>query len=171
MREALELLEERGAAEIAHPGGTLLAHLRRVSGLLEQWGARPVLQAAGLCHAFYGTDGFATALGDVTRREELVAAIGGEAERLVYFYASCDRKFSYPRLRDGDFRDRFTRAVVVPPWPMRRDFAELTVANELDVFAHNEELRARYEDESLRLFASWNDLLSAPARKAAGIAG
>src|SRR5690348_362068 len=29
----------RGAGEIAHPGGTLLAHLQRVGSLLDQWGA------------------------------------------------------------------------------------------------------------------------------------
>ncbi|WP_443057822.1 DUF6817 domain-containing protein [Streptomyces sp. KLMMK] len=30
-----------------HPGGTLLAHLRRVSALLSSWGARPALVSAG----------------------------------------------------------------------------------------------------------------------------
>ncbi len=35
----IDLLVERGADGIEHPGGTLLAHLRRVASLLEQWGA------------------------------------------------------------------------------------------------------------------------------------
>jgi hypothetical protein len=61
---AIELLVSRGAHEITHPGGTLLAHLERVHALLDQWGARPALRLAGLCHAFYGTDGFPAALGD-----------------------------------------------------------------------------------------------------------
>src|SRR5215472_18277232 len=96
-----ELLAARGAAGISHPGGTLLAHLQRVHALLAQWGARPAVQLAGLCHAFYGTDGFATALGSPGRRDELAAIIGEEAERLVYLYASCDRRLSYPHLAES----------------------------------------------------------------------
>lgn len=53
-------LRELGAEDIPHPGGTLLAHLRRVRTRLASWDARPALQLAGLCHAFYGTDGFPT---------------------------------------------------------------------------------------------------------------
>lgn len=100
----VELLASRGAAGISHPGGTLLAHLERVHALLGQWGARPVVQRAGLCHAFYGTDGFATALGDSSHRRELAAIIGQQAERLVYFYASCDRRYSYPHLAERSGR-------------------------------------------------------------------
>ena len=68
-------------------------------------------------HAFYGTDGFATALGSHARRDDLAAITGEEAEQLVYFYASCDRRFSYPRLAEsaGPFKDRFTGTVLRPP--------------------------------------------------------
>src|SRR5262249_57096491 len=123
-----ELLAARGAAGISHPGGTLLAHLQRVHALLAQWGERPAVQLAGLYHAFYGTDGFATALGSPGRRDELAAVIGEEAERLVYFYASCDRRFSYPRLAEspGPFQDRFTGTLPCPPLSLRRGLAELT---------------------------------------------
>lgn len=157
-----ESLAARGAAGIPHPGGTLLAHLERVHALLAQWGARAALRAAGLCHAFYGTDGFAAALGDPLHRDELAAIIGTEAELLVYFYASCDRDFSYPHLADrhGLFKDRFTGAVLRPPLSLRRDFAELTVANELDITAVNPDLRARAGPQLLRLFTSWRSLLS-----------
>jgi hypothetical protein len=154
-------LASRGAAGIPHPGGTLLAHLERVHGLLAQWGARPALRLAGLCHAFYSTDGFATALGDPSRRDELAAIIGQEAERLVYFYASCDRRFSYPGLaRAGPFKDRFTGTVLCPPLSLRRDFAELTAANELDIAVVNPDFRAQAGRGLLRLFTSWRDLLS-----------
>jgi hypothetical protein len=160
-----ENLASRGAAEIPHPGGTLLAHLERVHALLGQWGARPALRLAGLCHAFYGTDGFAVALGDPSRRDELAAIAGEETERLVYFYASCDRGFSYPHLAApaGSFKDRFTGTVLRPPLALRRDFAELTVANELDVTAVNPDLLARAEPALFRLFTSWRDLLSPAA--------
>ena len=161
-------LAERGAGEIAHPGGRLLAHLERVSGLLGQWGARPDMQLAGLCHAWYGTAGFAAALGDVDRRGELAGLAGAEAEQLVYFYASCDRRFYYRHLAEpgGPFRDRFTGAVLRPPAALRRDFAELTAANELDIAAVSPGSRARYGAALLELFTSWRDLLSDPAWQA-----
>ncbi len=162
---AAESLAARGAAGIPHPGGTLLAHVERVHTLLAQWGARPALQRAGLCHAFYGTDGFAVALGDPSRRDELAAIIGEQAERLVYLYASCDRGFSYPHLAKpaGPFKDRFTGTVLRPPLSMRRDFAELTVANELDIAAVNPDLRSQAGPALLRLFTSWRNLLSQTA--------
>ena len=160
-----ELLAARGAAGISHPGGTLLAHLQRVHALLAQWGARPAVQLAGLYHAFYGTNGFATALGSRGRRDELAAIIGEEAERLVYFYASCDRRYSYPCLAEtaGPFKDRFTGTVLRPPLPLRRDFAELTAANELDIAAVSPNFRVQAGPGLLRLFTSWKNLLSGPA--------
>lgn len=45
-----------------HPGGTLLEHLIRVRLQLAAWDAEPAIQAAGLCHAAYGTDGFGETL-------------------------------------------------------------------------------------------------------------
>ncbi|MEW2354217.1 DUF6817 domain-containing protein [Spirillospora sp. NPDC029432] len=155
-------LASRGAGEITHPGGTLLAHLERVHALLEEWGARPVVRFAGLCHAFYGTDGFPTALGDPARRDELAALIGEEAERLVHLYAACDRRYTYPRLAEpeGPFRDRFTGALHHPLPRLRRDFAELTVANELDLMRADRDLRAEHGPDLLERFASWRALLS-----------
>lgn len=161
-------LASRGAAGIAHPGGTLPAHLDRVGALLGRWGARPALRSAGLCHAWYGTDGFDAVLGDLAFRHELASLIGEDAEQLVYFYASCDRRFSYPDLarQPGLFRDRFTGATHCPAPAMRRDFAELTAANELDIAAVNPRSRARYGAQLLQLFTSWKDLLSIPAWQA-----
>ena len=166
--EADELLIARAADSVEHPGGTLLAHLRRVHALLGKWGARPELRLAGLCHAFYGTDGFGTALGDHRRREELSRVIGAEAERLVYLYASCDRARTYPHLAvpGGPFADRFSGAVHCPPPEDRRDFAELTVANELDVLAASPELRAAHGDALAELFTAWRPLLSPSANRA-----
>ena len=163
--KALAILEAAGAAEIEHPGGTLLAHLGRVSALLASWDCRPALVSAGLCHAFYGTDGFPVALLDLERRAELVDAIGAEAEALVYFYASCDRDASYPRLAEdtGPFIDRFTGTRLTPGHEARRDFAELTAANELDIAAVSPDARARYGPRLLDLLTRWRPLLSEPA--------
>ncbi|WP_184939629.1 DUF6817 domain-containing protein [Kitasatospora kifunensis] len=168
--EVVALLHSLGAAEIEHPGGTLLAHLRRVRAILAGWGARPELQLAGLCHACYGTDGFATALlpPDAPARAELARLIGAAAEEIVYRYASCDRKASYATLphADGAFHDRFAGTAFVPSPQQRRDFAELTVANELDLLQVSPEVRARWGEALGRLFTSLRPLLSSPAWQA-----
>lgn len=163
--EAVALLRACGADGMEHPGGTLLAHLLRVRERLAAWGARPALQLAGLCHAFYGTDGFAATLLPLERRDELRAAIGAEAEGLVYFYASCDREASYPRLQqdDGPYRNRFTGEVLTPTLRQRRDFAELTAANELDIASVSEEFRNTWGADLLALFTRLRPLLSEPA--------
>ncbi|WP_030677398.1 DUF6817 domain-containing protein [Streptomyces sp. NRRL B-1347] len=162
---ALELLHERHADDIPHPGGTLLAHLRRVQARLASWNARPALQLAGLCHAFYGTDGFPTALLPLERREEVAALIGTEAEAVVYLYASCDRKATYPLLHraDAPFQDRFTGRASHPGPQLRRDFAELSAANELDLAHVDAEFRDAYGRELFALFSRLKDSLSAEA--------
>ncbi|MEU7110835.1 DUF6817 domain-containing protein [Streptomyces sp. NPDC046182] len=166
---ARDLLIARGADGLDHPGGTLLAHLDRVEARLAAWGARKALRLAGLCHAFYGTDGFAEQLLPLEARAVLAGAIGEEAEELVYFYASCDRDVSYKELgnEDGRFRDRFTGETFTPTERQRRDFAELTAANELDVLRENRELWSRYGGGLLKLFTRWRSLLSEPAFEAA----
>lgn len=169
-----------------HPGGTLLEHLIRVSSRLAEWGAPSRVQIAGLCHAFYGTDGFAPTLLDVTSptdRAVLIDLIGQETEALVYLYASCDRAATYPRLRLGTgptpgglspasepptFRDRFTETDHTPTPDDLSAFLAITAANELDVFAHNPDLAARYGPGLYRFLASEpvRTLLSAPAWQA-----
>ncbi|KIF05736.1 hypothetical protein PL81_11525 [Streptomyces sp. RSD-27] len=167
---AIALLKEVGAETTKHSGGTLLTHLLRVEAMLAAWGARPALQTAALCHAFYGTDGLPLVLLDLSERARLAEAIGTEAEELVYFYASCDRKTSYPSLAapDGEpvtFRDRFTGEQFTPSLQQRRDFAELTVANELDLAKVNESFRERNGEGLRELFTRWTPLLSEPARR------
>jgi hypothetical protein len=146
--KAEDLLAATGAADLPHPGGTLLAHLRRVRDLLAGWGAPETVWLAGLCHAAYGTDGFGTALLGLTERHRLAAAIGPDAEQLVYLYGSCDRAVVHPRLGEPavTFADRFTGAATVPPEALVRGFAEITAANELDVLRHDAGLAARHGD-------------------------
>ncbi|MEV4334807.1 DUF6817 domain-containing protein [Streptomyces sp. NPDC049597] len=162
---ATALLRRHGAADLGHPGGTLLAHLERVEKRLAGWSARPALRLAGLCHAFYGTDGFATSLLPRERRGELADVIGAEAEELVHFYASCDREASYRTLaRPGAlFHDRFTGRTSAPAPALLRDFAELTAANELDLAVVNDAIRAEHGGALLRLFTAWRPLLTEAA--------
>ncbi|MCX5409677.1 hypothetical protein OHA37_38195 [Streptomyces sp. NBC_00335] len=162
---AVTLLRELGAESIAHPGGTLLTHLQRVQARLATWKARPALQLAGLCHAFYGTDGFPTVLLPLDRRNDLAAVIGAEAEAIVYLYASCDRKATYPALdrADAAFRDRFDGHSSFPGAQLCRDFTELSAANELDLAIIDSAFREKWGHELLALFARLQDLLSAAA--------
>jgi hypothetical protein len=163
--QAVTLLREFGAESISHPGGTLLTHLQRVQERLATWKARPALQLAGLCHAFYGTDGFPAALLPLDRRQDLAAIIGDKAEAIVYLYASCDRKATYPALNQAGaaFRDRFTGRSCVPGPQLRRDFAELSAANELDLAHIDSAFRDKWGPELLVLFTRLQNLLSADA--------
>jgi len=135
---------------------------------LEEWGASIELQLAGLCHACYGTDGFAPMLLDLAERPVLVKSIGAEAESLVYLYGSCVRRDVYPQLGAAvvEFSDRFSGEHVVPSDDQLRGFAELTAANELDVVRHNAELATQHGPALQQLFALSSAHLSPGAQKA-----
>jgi hypothetical protein len=116
--------------------GSLFDHLERTEMILRSWSCSETVSIAGLCHAVYGTDGVAVALLTLQERDFLSEIVGPDVEALVYFYASCDRGFVYPRLGEGDrmdFRDRFTGHTFLPSEGQLRDFVELTLANESDV--------------------------------------
>lgn len=127
-----------GADSLAHPGGTLLAHLERVHALTTAWDAPPSTQLAALCHATYGTDGFPHALLPPARRARLAEVIGTEAEAIAYAYGACDRTHTYAHLgRDPlPLRDRFTGKTTSLTGPDLAAHALLTIANELDVARH-----------------------------------
>lgn len=165
---AQAFLRTRGAADLPHPGGTLLAHLVRVGRTLGEWGAEPAVQLAGLCHAAYGTAGFDRPLLDLAERQVLVDAIGPAAEAHVHLYASCDRDRVYPRLADATvvWHDRFTGERRAVPDAALRAFAAITAANELDVLAHNDELAARYGPAIRDLLDRCDGLLPPAARAA-----
>lgn len=168
-RNAAEaLLRARGAENIDHPGGTLLAHLVRVHTVLAEWGADDDVSLAGLCHAMYGTDGFPVALLELDERPVLADAIGSGAEVLVYLYASCDREQTYPQLvqRVVTFTDRFRGTRHAPSSLGLRAFMEITAANELDVVRHNRELADQHGDRLAALFAEVGQYLSEPASRA-----
>jgi hypothetical protein len=133
---ALAWLRAHGAQDIQHQNGSLLSHLERAERLLRRWDAGEALCLAGLCHAAYGTDGFAPSLLATSQRPLLAGVIGREAEEIVYFYASCDRAAVYPQLGRAArvrFRDRFAGDDVGPTDSQLQAFLELTFANEIDV--------------------------------------
>jgi len=168
------------AEAIEHPGGTLLAHLRRTADVLERWGAPDELVLAGLCHAAYGTDGFAPHLIEHGERDVLVAIIGTAAEAIVYRYASCDRAHLNAQLPPPlpvplpeepgaadtpTHRDRFT-GVVAPLSPAElHQFCELTFANELDLLAFPA-FFAAHGTAIAAEFSTWETLVSPAAWQA-----
>jgi hypothetical protein len=161
-----QFLLDHGADGIEHPGGTLYAHLVRVADRLAAWAAADDVVLAGLCHATYGTAGFAPALLPVERRSELVDVIGPAAEAVVYLYAGCDRAATYPLLGGTgpvQMVDRFSGpARTVEPGELRA-FMEITVANELDVLAQNADYAARYGPPLMELFTRAQNRMSQAA--------
>ncbi|HEY5025684.1 MAG TPA: hypothetical protein VII76_11975 [Acidimicrobiales bacterium] len=165
----LDLLVERGANAIEHPGGTLLAHLRRVAALLDAWGAPDGVQTAGLCHACYGTDGFSVSLLGLDERQVLAARIGRRPEAWVYRYASCDRGAVYPELGTPGplrFRDRFTGDTSTLSELEAAVLAEITAANELDLVTVNPAWGRRIGPDLLDLVRAMGPRLSGGARDA-----
>ncbi len=168
-----ELLQDRGADAIDHPGGTLGAHLERVQRRLAGLGASTTMQLAARAHAVYGTDGFDVALLGLDERPLLTGVIGPDAERLVYLYAACDRRRTWTAL-PGTARvaDRFTGGSHDLDAGRLRDFADLSLVNELDVVEHSADVRDRHGAFLRRLTAAWEPLLSpavgADARRVLG---
>jgi len=159
---ARRFLDAHQTVAIAHPGGTLLDHLLRTEAQLKEWDVGDDLTLAGLCHATYGTDGFARALIDPSARVELVATIGSASEAIVYRYASCDRSVLYAELgvvANPQFRDRFTGEHMALGVPESRAFVTLTVANELDVMRANPTLAAQHGPALATLFARCEHLM------------
>jgi pimeloyl-ACP methyl ester carboxylesterase len=130
-------LTARAAASLEHVAGMLHPHLRRTALWLERWQAPEHVQLAGLCHAAYGTDGFATALD--TDREPLRAAIGVRAEQLVHDYCVCDRAHFAAQLGGSDLRlrDRVRGEERALEPDEVSELVLLTLANELDVALHS----------------------------------
>jgi hypothetical protein len=159
-----DLLLRSGAAQIAHPGGNLFDHVERVARLLDGWGAEEDVQIAGLSHAFYGTDGFATCLLDRQERRVLAGVIGERAEGWVYLYASCDREAVYPNLTNSGpllFRDRFSGETARVAERDADVFVELTAANELDIAMVNPDFATEFGAELLELLRGAKGRLSA----------
>jgi hypothetical protein len=160
-RDVEALLRERGGEGIAHPGGTLYAHLLRVRDRLTTLGAGTDLRLAGLAHAVYGTDGFGVALLELSDRDRMRALVGDAAELLVYRYGACDRRRTWRHLAEtGKVWDRFTGEAETLGQDELRPFADLSIVNELDVVEQNPDAAARHGDALRDLFRSWAPLAS-----------
>lgn len=124
---------------------------------------RPIGWSMPAVHAAYGTDGFPHAMPGASRpaaRRDRTSR-----ERLVHLYATAARSRSYPTFTGEapTVVDRRTGEWTALNRETLRALAELTVANELDVFAHSPELLARHGTKTATVFRSWKPLVGARA--------
>ncbi len=162
---AVSFLESIGTQAVDHSDDGLLAHLDATFEVLQRWGNSPDVCLAGLCHAVYGTDGFATPLLDISERDRLTAVIGSAAEERVYFFAACDRKFFYPLIgsRPLRFRDRFTNTEFEPPETLVRACLELLLANDVELATRQQAFLDYTKTHYTQFFLKARDFVSRAA--------
>jgi len=161
----LAFLAAAGAAETAHPSGTLMAHLRGTRDLLARWGCASPLCAAGLYHSVYGTEAFRTATVAPDERERIREQIGAEAEHLVHLYGVIVRRSLYANLaRQAPYHavDRVTGERIALDVGELRDLVTLDLANRLEQLPRIDMSLWRIEADR-RLYATAAHLLPAAA--------
>ncbi|MBV9953473.1 MAG: hypothetical protein JO291_16075, partial [Acidimicrobiia bacterium] len=114
--ERLELLKSLGFGELEHDSHVpFVSHLIGTRRLLGSWGGRDALCDAGLFHSVYGTEYFQP---DRTpERDEVVAVIGADAERVAWLWCAIRRDTIDPerrcvRLRHDGASEPLTEAEV-----------------------------------------------------------
>jgi hypothetical protein len=159
---AVAFLKSNKADSIEHSDGNLLDHFAGTARLLEEWGNRPDLCLAGLCHAVYGTEGFQQSILEPSERDQLRVIIGEAAEAIVYFYGSAERNSFCPSINRGvvTFRDRFTGEKFEPDANMLRDCLELMLANDVEIAARMRQFRTYTQPYNTELFTRCRDYVS-----------
>lgn len=154
-------VQKRGGDSIAHPGGTLAAHLSRVAEQLRHWAADAVVVDAARLHAAYGTAGFGPAIASTSDRALVMRIVGAASEALIHLYGLCDRKASYASWATDTpvVVDRHSGAIYPISGATRRALIALTVANELDVMAHDVRLADEFGRALLAQFGQWHPWL------------
>lgn len=164
-----EKLKSLGAGDFQHLNGSLIEHLQGTVSILESWSASEALKKAGLFHAAYGTAAFDANMVSLSRRQEIAALIGKEAEALVYLYCSCDRDYVFPQFNISkpiQFKDRFNQNTFTIDSFLLAQFCELTVANELELIYSSEKFKISYGQALRTLFIGMDAYLSPQARAA-----
>ena len=96
-----------GASGVPHVAGAFDEHLADVSRVLASWGLPEHVALAGYGHTLYGSELFPCAMGSfsVAARRATRAAIGRDAETLVFLYGTCSQKRWYRSVLDERFDD------------------------------------------------------------------
>jgi hypothetical protein len=98
-----ETLLQLGTDEVNHFGRPLTEHLVETGRWLEKWGNSSTLSLAAAFHSIYGTEEFRQKTVPLTRRSDVRALIGEEAERLVYLFCLADRRSFFEQENSGPF--------------------------------------------------------------------
>ncbi|WP_313918940.1 DUF6817 domain-containing protein [Tahibacter sp.] len=129
---ALALMCDLGDADEAHSDRTVRDHVIGTRNLLVAWGLEETVCAAALCHNIYGTATFAGPAKEVDRCR-VRAAVGAEAERLVYLFC----RVRHRSLFDAQGRAAIEFHGVTAETLDERDYRNLLhliLANTLDQF-------------------------------------
>lgn len=164
----LKALKNLNQEELLHVNGKLISHLQNTYGYLQSWGNREALCIAGLYHAVYSTDGYAKQLIDVSHRSHIIDLIGIEAEKIIYYYAACDRNYFYARIGNKNlfYRNRFTSQKNCLEFQLFCDLLELTFANELEIAIDNKNFKEKHRDWYTELFNRSQPYVSSKAFQA-----
>jgi hypothetical protein len=108
----LGMLRALGYGALQHDSHVpFLSHLGGTLRLLKTWGERDALCDAGLFHSVYGTEFFQP--DRIPERDEVVAVIGSEAERVAWLWCAIKRdtidvEHDTVRLRRDDLVEQLT---------------------------------------------------------------
>ncbi len=99
----LDMLRALGFADLQHDSHVpFLSHLVGTRRLLASWGERQALCDAGLFHSVYGTEYFEPDRSP--ERDEVVAVIGEDAERIAWLWCAIRRTTIDPGRRTVQLR-------------------------------------------------------------------
>jgi hypothetical protein len=155
----LDLLKALGFGELQHDSHVpFLSHLLGTRRLLTEWGASDALCDAGLFHSVYGTEYFEPAR--TPSREDVVAVIGPDAERIAWLWCVIERATIDPETR----RARLRRSGAMEPLTAGEvaDLATLWSADTVEQVARMAPEERAFADGLLRIL----DRASAAARGA-----
>lgn len=127
--ERLVFLRGLGFEGVQHDSHVpFLAHLVGTARTLRSWGARPALCDAGLFHSVYGTEYFP--LDDEVDRDDVIAVIGAEAERVAWLW--CTVRRDTLDAEAGTVVDRHSGDTIVLSAQDLADIAELWAADTVE---------------------------------------
>lgn len=105
-KEQREILKKLATDSTEHLNKrSLYSHLLGTYRILKKWNSSEEICLAGLYHSIYGTYSYRKSLVNLEQRGIIKAAIGSDAEKLVYYYCLEDRKhFSYNFEQVNEFK-------------------------------------------------------------------
>lgn len=131
----LQYLKNNGADDIKHiKSGSLLDHLKRVKGLLEDWDVSEEVCLAGLCHSVFSTEFFTKELLSKEKEGELEILVGERSMELIRHFSMMDRSTLKYMKREGKgtYKKRNTGDVVYITEQDVSDILSILIANEID---------------------------------------